>query len=216
MIIRFKTFNTYQYTHYVFLLLLFHHETYYGADGIDIESVTDPTHQAAMKAMVKTYGQMPLQLFKEPHPSRSKNSILTSLRIRIGSALRWLSTSPPILKVASPYFKMHISLHRAKLPVSSSDCDFIGTSGPPDLMYSHSQVAERLPEKIVCIGNGELIVTEQNASYFPSSSPAHSGLLVTWGSWDNSLVVRSIVSDVPPLNLHPHPLNQVCILKYAV
>ena len=162
-----------------------------------------------MKAMVKTYGQMPLQLFREPHPPRSKNSMLTSFRIRIGSALRWLSTSPTILKVASPYLWMNISLYKAKLPISSSECDFIGTPGSPDLMYSHNHVMERLPEKIVCIGSGELIITELLASYFPSSSPAHSSLLLTWGSWDNSIVVRSIASDTAAISLHPHPLNRV-------
>lgn len=184
-------------------------QTYYGADGIDIESVTDPTQQAAMKAMVKTYGQMPLQLFREPHPPRSKNSMLTSFRIRIGSALRWLSTSPPIRRVPNPYLWMHISLHKAKIPISSSECDFIGSPGSPDLMYSQNLAVERLPEKIVCIGSGELIITGLYTSYFPSSSPAHSSLLVTWGSWDNSLVVRSIASDTAAIRLHPHPLNRV-------
>ena len=186
-------------------------QTYYGADGIDIESVTDPTQQAAMKAMVKTYGQMPLQLFKDPHPPRSKNSMLTSFRIRIGSPLRWLATSPPILKPTSPYILMWISLLKVRIPLSGSECDFIGTSGSPDLLFSHEQSIDRVPEKIYVIGsNGELIVTGLQSSYYQSSSPAHASLLVMWGTWDNSMVVRSTSCDFTSVRLHLHPLNRVC------
>ena len=184
-------------------------QTYYGADGIDIESVTDCTQQAAMRTMVKTYGQMPLQLFRDPHPPRSKNSILTSFRIRIGSALRWLSMTPPLLRTTSPFFWMYITFLKARIPLSSSDCDFIGTPGTPDLLFSHEQAVERLPEKIVVVGSAEVIVTGLQTSYFQSSSPTHTSLLVVWGTWDNSLVVRSTASDTPPVRLHSHPLNRV-------
>ena len=78
-------------------------------------------------------------------------------------------------------------------------------------MYSHSSVVDKdkTPEKIVCIGSGELIVTGKKASFFQNSSPAHSSLLVTWDTWDNSLVVRSVASETTELRLHPHPLNRV-------
>ena len=162
-----------------------------------------------MRAMVKTYGQMPLQLFRDPHPTRSKNSMLTSFRIRIGSALRWLSATPPLLKVTSPLFWMHISVLKARFALSGSECDFIGTPGSPDLLFSHEQSVDRVPEKIVVVGSGEVIVTGMQTSYFQSSSPAHSSLLVTWGTWDNSLVVRSTAGDATVIRLHPHPLNRV-------
>ena len=162
-----------------------------------------------MRAMVKTYGQMPLQLFRDPHATRSKNSILTSFRIRIGSALRWLSTTPPLLKTSSPFFWMFISLIKVRIPLSGSECDFIGTPGTPDLLFAHEQSIERVPERIVVISNTELIVTGLQSSYFQSSSPTHSSLLVTWGTWDNSLVVRSTASETTVIRLHSHPLNRV-------
>lgn len=178
--------------------------------------MSDPTQQAAMRTMVKTYGQMPLQLFRDPHPTRSKNSILTSFRIRLGSALRWLSANPPLLKVTSPHIWIHISILKARIPLSGSECDFIGIPGTPDLLYSHEQSVDRVPEKIAVIGNAELIVTGMQSSYFQSSSPAHSSLLVTWGNWDNSLVVRSIANETAVIRLHSHPLNRVGPCYYVV
>lgn len=162
-----------------------------------------------MKAMVKTYGQMPLQLFKDPHPPRSKNSILTSFRIRIGSALRWLSTVPPIQRTPSIYFWIHVSSVKARIPLSGSECDFIGMPGMPDLVFAHVQILERVPERIVMVGGAELIVTGLQTVYFPSTSPATAGLLVVWGTWDNSLVLRSTASDTTAIRLHSHPLNKV-------
>ncbi|CAI8030834.1 Lysosomal-trafficking regulator [Geodia barretti] len=188
---------------------VFHPATYYGADGIDIDSVTDPTQQAAMRAMVKTYGQMPLQLFRDPHPPRSKNSILTSFRIRIGSALRWLSAAPPTQRTPSLYFWMHVSSVKARIPLSGSECDFIGTPGSPDLVFAHDQSLERVPERISVVGGGELIVTGLQTAYFPSSSPATAGVLVVWGTWDNSLVLRSTACESTAVRLHSHPLNKV-------
>ena len=167
-----------------------------------------------MRAMVKTYGQMPLQLFKDAHAPRSKNSILTSFRIRIGSALRWLSAVPPTQRTPSPHFWMHISPVKARIPLSGSECDFIGTPGSPDLLFSHEQGLERVPEKIVVVGGSELIVTGLQTSYFQSSSPAHASLLVVWGTWDNSLVVRSTACESSAVRLHSHPLNRVSLSHF--
>ena len=96
--------------------------------------------------------------------------------------------------------------------MSGSECDFIGTPGTPDLVYCHEQSVDRVPEKIVVIGNAELIVTGIQSSYFQNSSPAHSSLLVRWGTWDNSLVVRSTANETTVIRLHSHPLNRVGLL----
>ena len=56
-----------------------------------------------MRAMVKTYGQMPLQLFREPHPTRSKSPVLTTFRMRIGFALRRFTTNSPLVKVGKSF-----------------------------------------------------------------------------------------------------------------
>ena len=184
-------------------------QTYYGADGIDIDSVTDPTQQAAMKAMVKTYGQMPLQLFREPHAPRTKNTVLTNFRMRLGNVLKRFTTTSPMIKITSSAFLSNITLHRARIGGSSSDNDFIGAQVKPDLVFSYVSSVDRTPEKLVYIGNGELIVTEMRSLFFLSTSPSSSSLMVIWGTWDNSLIVRSTVNDSTTLRLHSHPFNKV-------
>ncbi|KAJ8308471.1 hypothetical protein KUTeg_013345 [Tegillarca granosa] len=46
---------------------VFHPATYF---GIDVNSVRDPVKRHALRTMVKTYGQTPKQLFRNPHPQR--------------------------------------------------------------------------------------------------------------------------------------------------
>ena len=157
---------------------------------------------------------MPLQLFREPHPPRSKSTVLTVFRMRIGSALRRLTTPSPLVRVNSPYFWMYMHLHKVKFNISGSDCDFIGAQGVPDMMFAHCSTVDQIPEKMVCVANGELIITAVRVLFFLNSSPAHSSLLVTWANWDNSLIVRSTAYDSPPIRLHSHPLNRVGILHH--
>lgn len=162
-----------------------------------------------MKAMVKTYGQMPLQLFREPHARRTKNAVLTNFRMRLGNVLKRFTTTSSAIKVTSSAFWSNITLHRAKLSSSSFDNDFIGVQGKPELIFSHVASVDRTPEKMVYIGNGELIITEMRSLFFLSTSPSSSSLLVLWGTWDNSLIVRSVANESMSLRLHSHPFNKV-------
>lgn len=54
-----------------------------------------------------------------------------------------------------------------------------------------------------------MIVMDKYSAYFPSASPSHCSLLATWGSWDNAMMLTSSNDDLPPLSLHPHPLDRV-------
>ena len=162
-----------------------------------------------MRTMVKTYGQMPLLLFREPHPPRAKTTVLTMFRMRFGSIKKRFTATSPLAKVTNPEIWMHILPHKVKFSISNSDCDFIGAQGSTDLVFPHISVVDHIPEKIVCIGNSELILTDIHALFYVNSSPAHSSLLVTWGMWDNSLIVRSLSHESAFITLHPHPLNWV-------
>lgn len=187
-------------------------QTYYGADGIDIESVTDETQHAAMRAMVKTYGQMPQQLFREyNHPNRTKSAVLTSFRMRLGTVLKKLTSNSPNVKITNPYFWIYMAVHRAKTTFSLSDCDFIGAQGSPDMQLSHLAEVDcnRSPEKLVYMGGGELVVKGQKVLFIPSSSPSNSTLLIQWGVWDNSILVRTIANDGMVVRLPSHPFNKV-------
>ena len=182
-------------------------QTYYG--GMDIDSVSDVTQQAAMRTMVKTYGQMPAQLFKEPHPQRTKTSaVLTTFRMRLGNVLKRLTSVSPLLKISNPLFWMKVSQHKVRIGTSSQDCDFIGAPGNPEVICAHGAKHERTPENLVYIGNRELIITGMKALFVPSSSPASSSLLMVWENWDNSLIVLSTAHEAI-IRLHSHPFNKV-------
>ncbi len=157
--------------------------------------------------MVKTYGQMPLQLFKEPHPPRSKSTVRTTLLIRFGYAIKKLTFSMSTqLKIVNPIVRYYMKVLRPKI---SGDFEFIGKNQAPPHKRVHSMYAGCSPERIVCMITGEIAVTGLDSAFFPSSSQTHHGLLVTWGHWDNSLVVRSVGAEPSTLKLHHPPLNRV-------
>ena len=187
-------------------------QTYYGSDGIDFESVTDPCQQAAMKAMVKTYGQMPLQLFREPHPPRDKASVLTlsAIKNRILEPLkRFAGPSMPPIRATSQHFWMNIDIHKTRPTHSMSECDFLGEPFGPDLNHTYLVPLDTTPERIVYMGSGEVVVTKLKACFFPSSSPSYASILVTWGLWDNSLLAYSAAHEHSTLRLHPHLMDTV-------
>lgn len=179
---------------------------------MDIEAVTDRTQQAAMRTMVKTYGQMPAQLFKEPHPPRTKTSpVLTTFRMRLGNVLKRLTTTSPLLKIISPLFWSKVSLHKIRISnTSSQEYDFIGAPGSPEPICAYGGKHDRIPENMVYHGNRELIVMETNSRYVQNTSPAHSSLLMVWDNWDNSLIVQSVTNETT-IRLHSHPFNKVCV-----
>ena len=140
--------------------------------------------------------------------------------MRVGHALKRWTTTSPLMKVTSPYFWMNISVHKAKYSSSSSDCDFVGAQGKPEMLLSQVALVEQTPEKMVFIGNGELVLTDKHVLFHQSSSPAHSSLMIQWGTWDNSLIVRTTSNEAAVVKLHSHPSNMVgcvcvCIYVYA-
>lgn len=189
---------------------VFHPATYYGSDGIDFESITDPCQQAAVKAMVKTYGQMPLQLFREPHPPRDKASVLTLLNLFIEPVLkRFAGATMPLIRATAQHFLMNIDVHRTRPFHSMSECDFLGEPHGPDLNHTYLSSLNSTPERIVYMGSGEVVVTKSKACFVPSSSPSYASILVTWGFWDNSLLVYSSAHEHDALRLHPHVMDTV-------
>ena len=49
-------------------------QTYF---GVDVDSIADPVRRSAMRTMIKTYGQTPKQLFKQPHPPATAGAKVT-------------------------------------------------------------------------------------------------------------------------------------------
>ena len=160
---------------------------------------------------------MPLQLFKEPHPHRSKTTVRTTLLIRFGSILKRLTSS------SSAPLKIHNSMisHSMKLikPKVSLDCIFIGQPDPP---FSHRPIVTTpvslSPERLTCLWNSEVAITDQDAAFFPSPSGTYNNLLISWGHWDNAILIRSVgINDhTTTIKLHNSPLNRVSPLIHCV
>ena len=162
--------------------------------------------------MVKTYGQMPLQLFKDAHPARTKMTIVTAFRMRVGTALRrFTSYSSGGLRYSNPYIWLYIQLLRQKDPRSALSCEieFIGLPGHPTPALYNKLDTRWTPERLLCVSSGELLVMERDINFFQASSQTHASLLVTWGNWDNTVAVRSVGFDSGSVRLHHHPLNKV-------
>ena len=47
---------------------MFHYLTYEGA--VDVASIADKRHRAALEVQINEFGQCPRQIFSTPHPSR--------------------------------------------------------------------------------------------------------------------------------------------------
>ena len=157
--------------------------------------------------MVKTYGQMPQQLFRDPHPLRSKSTVRTTLLIRFGTVIKRLTSfSSAPLKVSNPYILNHMQTVRPKI---YTDSVFIGKPGYPVHRPGHTVNTTISPEKLACLWNGEVAVTELKACLFPSASQMYNNLLVTWGHWDNALVIRVVGMESSTIRLHHQPLNKV-------
>lgn len=170
----------------------------------------DPTQQDAMRAMVKTYGQMPLQLFKDHHQPRSKSTVITAFRIRIGTALKRLTSSSSSIKLINPYVWKNVQLLKQKDPKSLYNLEFIGRSGaPPPAPYNMMDTLST-PERLVWLSGGEIVVMAQATNFFPASTQTQSSMLVTWDNWDNTVIVRSVGSESGCVRLHHHPLNKAC------
>ena len=166
----------------------------------------DLTQQEAIQTMVKTFGQMPQQLFNEPHLLRSKPTVRTTLLIRFGSAIKKLTSLSSNAKPTNIFVQQCLKLVKPKVSI---DCEFIGKVDPLIHKPVHTINVAVSPERIVPLVNGELAVTEYQMAFFPSSSQTHNSLLVTWGHWDNALVVRPAFIDAPPIRLHHPMLNKV-------
>ncbi|XP_022782202.1 lysosomal-trafficking regulator-like isoform X2 [Stylophora pistillata] len=67
---------------------VFHPATYY---GVDVNAITDPVRQKALKTMIETYGQTPQQLFTFPHSPRPQSKPQLSLSAEGSSLVSHLS-----------------------------------------------------------------------------------------------------------------------------
>ena len=156
--------------------------------------------------MVKTYGQMPRQLFKEPHPARNKMTVFTTFRIRIGTVLKRLTADSVFDKLENPYIPLYISSCKPKLKQPSMY--FIGDPGRRDLEVMFIEPVERYPSSLLYLSESEgLIVVGASTAFFPMATGPQSSLLLLWNLWDYSVDVKSFTGK--EIKLHHSFIDKV-------
>lgn len=158
--------------------------------------------------MVKTYGQMPRQLFKEPHPARNKMTVFTTFRIRIGTVLKRLTTDSVFDKLENPYIPLYVTSCKPKLKQPSA-C-FIGDSGWKNLEVVFMESVERYPSSLLYLSESEgLIIVGASTALFPMATGPQSSLLLIWNLWDNSVDVKSFSGK--EIKLHHSLIDKVSL-----
>ena len=182
-------------------------QTYY-EEGFDIDKITDSTQQAALRAMVKTYGQMPRQLFKEPHPARNKMTVFTTFRIRIGTVLKRLTADSVFDKLENVYIPLYISSSKPRLKQPS--LYFIGDPGRKNLEVVFTESVERYPSSLLYLSESEgLIIVGTSTAFFPMATGPQLSLLLLWSLWDNSVDVKSFIGK--EIKLHHSLIDKVSL-----
>ena len=161
---------------------------------------------------MKTYGQMPRQLFKEPHPARNKMTVFTTFRIRIGTVLKRLTTDSVFDKLENHYIPLYITSCKPRLKQPSM-C-FIGEAGRRNLEVMFIELVERYPSSLLYLSESEgIIIVGASTAFFPMATGPHSSLLLLWSLWDNSVDVKSF--NGMEIKLHHSLIDKASISLYV-
>ena len=156
---------------------VFHPATYYGTDASKVE---DPIKRSALQTMIKTFGQMPRQLFTVPHPTFIQDTQFSNdndddFKVMCEvSGLKWGSyigspSEPEPIVVWKNYYMQNISTF-----ISLTTNDVIG-----------------LPK------NSCLFLTYNKQKGLSSASYITSNALITWDNPDGIVKIQIDSNSIP-------------------
>ncbi|XP_064489587.1 lysosomal-trafficking regulator-like [Ornithodoros turicata] len=172
---------------------VFHPATYY---GVDINLVMDPLTEDALKTMIRTYGQMPKQLFHSPHP-------LVNLSVR----------GPPKNPTQQAVMQEVKGLQWGRFVGSPAEAEphlvilLTGNSVGSLQALLTNDVWGLMPNN--CL----LLAYNQESGSSTSSICVVSTALVSWGHPDN--IVRIKLKKEPVPLLQSPPFDSVCLCSAA-
>ncbi|KAJ8248339.1 hypothetical protein GJAV_G00240950 [Gymnothorax javanicus] len=192
---------------------VFHPATYF---GMDVSAVQDPVQRCALETMIKTYGQMPRQLFSSSHISRSapqlptEGELPTALGLFIHRGFRD-SKEPP-----------RESLHMDPLPwvKGLKWGEYVGSPSAPDPVVcfskphgEHLASLLALPTRAVCGLSLNfclmMIYSKEQGVQSMHSTAIQWSAILSWGYADNILRLKSKEGE-PPVNfIQSSHLHQV-------
>ena len=167
----------------------------------------DPTLYARLRSEVKMYGQMPIQLFKDPHPARHHTTALREFMWRVGSLLRRMQDQSPFSNLGNPHVARVLMVWRLKL--SQNGQDFIGSQGGVEPVCVHTEETHYHHARMYYLGSGEerLAICCPKSAFIPAAAHTSQSMVVVWGSWDGAVHVLPFSGGVT--KLHTPALDQV-------
>lgn len=161
----------------------------------------DPTLYARLKSEVRMYGQMPIQLFKDPHPARHRTTALREFIWRVGSLLRRMQEQEsPFSNLNNPHVARALVVYRLKL--SQGGQDFIGSQGGAEPMCVYTDETHYHHARLYYLGSGEerLALCCPKSAFIPAAAHTSQSMVATWGNWDAAVHVLAFSGGVTKLD----------------
>ncbi|KAL5265653.1 hypothetical protein ACHWQZ_G006391 [Mnemiopsis leidyi] len=189
---------------------VFHPSTYF---GIDVEKIENELHREAMKTMVKTYGQTPKQLFKEPHVTRNAMAHIHSKPLTTKGAPMQQGSNQ---KMTSRFWRMAFA---SSMTDALSTIDRERDLSPGTLHFSQPVLCwtAKFPHSITsikCLPSGEVLAMPPqtiNLSFIPWRGPRYeqvssfteesggsnyAGLRIRWEGSNVHVIADSILYSI--------------------
>ena len=162
----------------------------------------NPALYDRLKSEVKMYGQMPLQLFKDPHPARHRTTALREFIWRVGSLLRRMQEQEsPFSSLLNPHVSRMLAVWRSKL--SQGGQDFIGSPGGAEPMCVYTEESEFHHSCLYYLGSGEerLALCCPKSVFIPAAGHTSQSVVAKWGNWDGAVHVLAFTGGVTKLDM---------------
>ncbi|XP_061083889.1 lysosomal-trafficking regulator-like isoform X5 [Conger conger] len=182
---------------------VFHPATYF---GMDVSAVEDPVQRRALETMIKTYGQMPRQLFSSAHTGRTAPHLLTESELPAAVGLfvqrAFRDSKEPLREVVC----------QSPLPwiTGLKWGEYVGSPSAPEPVVCFSQphgehfgTLLALPTRAVCGLSRNfclmMIYSKEQGVRSMHSTDIQWSAILSWGYADNILRLKSKQSE-PPVN----------------
>lgn len=214
---------------------VFHPATYY---GVDVNAITDPVRQKALKTMIETYGQTPQQLFTYRHSARQQRK---PQPIPPGEGSSLVSLNTRKFLDADPYSGLQMS--RLTTSFSSDSGTIVGSTadtlteisspvntveglrwgqyvGSPALgapAVGFSQTLNTTVRSLVCLKNGNVFVLSHNSTLMTvhQARPGQSeerllwSAVLSWGYMDGCIRVCTSPDSAPVCLMEHYTPDQI-------
>ena len=149
------------------------------------------------------YGQVPVQLFRDPHPARHHMTVLKGFKLKLGSLLRKIQEQErPFVHLHNDLVQRHLLICRPRQ--SQPGQDFIGSSRKTDLVCVYHEDTDFDHTSLCYLGNGDekLALSKPYSMFFlATSSSTHQNFVATWRNWDNAVHILAFSGSIVKLHL---------------